>query len=104
MQGEWRKMSQRGVEGLLGRLVTDRRLRRRFFEAPEHTCLSEMYEVSEREMEALLALGELELEFLAQRLDDRIVRAPANSPAALWEDDCAFSVLSAALARNNRDN
>lgn len=97
-------MSQRSVEGLLGRLVTDRRLRRRFFEAPEQTCLTELYEVSEREMEALLGLGEIEIEFLAQRLDNRIVRAQPNEPASLWEEECAFSALSAALVRNLREN
>jgi len=63
-----------------------------------------MYEISEREMEALLGLGELEIEFLAQRLDNRIVRAQASVPVTLWEEDCAFSVLSAALTRNIRDN
>ncbi len=97
-------MSQRSVEGLLGRLVTDRRLRRCFFEAPEQTCLSEMYDVSEREMEALLALGELEIEFLAQRLDNCIVRAQAAGPTILWEEECTFSALAAALTRNLREN
>lgn len=97
-------MSQRAVEGLLGRLVTDRRLRRRFFEAPEHTCMSEMYEISDREMEALLGLGELEIELLAQQLDRSIVRARDGSSAMLWEEDCAFAALSAVLARNAREN
>ncbi len=97
-------MSQRSVEALIGRLVTDRRLRRRFFEAPEQTCSSETYDVSEREMEALLGLGELEIEFLSQRLDASIVRAEASGPMTFWEEECTFSALSAALARNLREN
>lgn len=68
-------MSQRVVEGLLGRLVTDREFRRMFFENPAGTCLRESLDLTGPELEALLALDQGYLVKFAKELDARIVRA-----------------------------
>lgn len=68
-------MSQRAVEGLLGRLITDKAFRHKFYEEPVASCAQESLEVTQRELEALLRLDELHLEQFAKRLDPKIVRA-----------------------------
>jgi len=68
-------MSQKGVERLLGRLITDPRLRRRFFEEPADLCVREGYDLTTRELEAVLNIAPGRLEQLARYLDPKIVRA-----------------------------
>jgi len=68
-------MSQKAVEGLLGRLITDRGFRRHFYDEPVASCAQESLEVTPRELEALLRLNEMHIEELAKRLDPKIVRA-----------------------------
>lgn len=68
-------MSQRAVEELLGRLLTDRAWRARFFAAPEQACRDDLYDVSSYEVATVLKLEGVELEFLTERLDHRIIRA-----------------------------
>jgi hypothetical protein len=68
-------MSQRVAEGLLGRLITDRDFRTGFYQDPKAFCLREALELTDRELEAILAIDGNRLEELASRLDARIVRA-----------------------------
>jgi len=62
-------VSQRDVESLLGRLVTDPSLRERFFEAPEEILEEELYDVSPRELTALLRIDEEEIEAFAAKIE-----------------------------------
>ncbi len=71
-------MTQKAVEGLLGRLITDRSFRSRFFEEPQAACTEENLDVTSRELAALLALDELRVEELTKQLDPKIVRADMN--------------------------
>src|SRR5262245_47068146 len=75
-------MSQRGVEGLLGRMVTDRDFRQRFYQEPAAVCLVESIDVTERELEAILALDEARIVDFASQLDARIVRASLDGHGA----------------------
>ena len=68
-------MSQRAVEGLLGRIITDQSFRRRFYTDPTAACMAEAMEVTSRELEAVLTLDEKQVAGFAQQLDSRIVRA-----------------------------
>ena len=68
-------MSQRDVEGLLGRMVTDQSFRWRFYKDPVGACVAEAMEVTSRELEAVLTLHETQIAAFAQQLDPRIVRA-----------------------------
>jgi hypothetical protein len=71
-------MSQKGVEGLLGRMVTDGDFRRRFYQEPAATCIAQALEVTTRELEAVLALDEARVAEFSKMLDARIVRAQVN--------------------------
>ena len=71
-------MSQRGVEGLLGRLITDKDFRERFYEEPAAVCVEEAMEVTARELEAVFALKEPQIEDFSKQLDAHIVRAVVN--------------------------
>ena len=68
-------MSQKAVENVLGRLLTDPEFRHRFFEEPAASCRQEMLDVSSREIEAILVVDEGEFVQFAKQLDPRIVRA-----------------------------
>ncbi len=68
-------MSQRAVESLLGRLLTDEGFRCQFYAEPAVTCRSESLDVTSRELEAILTLDEVHLSGVAGQLDPRIVRA-----------------------------
>ncbi|MBI4516700.1 MAG: Franean1_4349 family RiPP [Deltaproteobacteria bacterium] len=68
-------MSQRAVEGLLGRLLTDGDFRRVFFDNPAATCLKQSLELTAGELEAITRLDERRLEGFARELDARIIRA-----------------------------
>lgn len=71
-------MSQKGVEGLLGRMATDGDFRRRFYQDPAATCIAQAMEVTTRELEAVLALNEARIAEFSKMLDRRIVRAQVN--------------------------
>jgi len=68
-------MSQRTVECLLGRLITDRQFRVRFFEAPASVCAEGGLDITARELEALLRLDESRIAEFAHHVDVKIVRA-----------------------------
>lgn len=76
-------MSQKAVENLLGRLLTDAEFRRRFFEEPAASCRQEMLDVTSREIEAVLVVDEVEFEQFAKQLDPRIVRAAVRKDLSL---------------------
>jgi hypothetical protein len=79
-------MSQKAVEGLLGRLITDSTFRQRFYEDPTGTCGHVGLEVTERELEAVLVLDERSIAEFARRLNPKIVRAttePLTQPTRL---------------------
>jgi len=67
-------MSQRDVERTLGRLVTDARFRRDFFQDPPRACLGLGLQLTAHELEALVATPRSALAVLCGRLDDRICR------------------------------
>jgi len=68
-------MSQRAVEGLLGRLITDTQFRHEFYHEPAAACATEWPDITSREIEAVQALDESHLARLAKRLSPKIVRA-----------------------------
>ncbi len=67
-------MSQRAVEQLLGRLLTDEQFRERFFEEPQCACYASGFELTPVELQALRRTPRTPLEALSRRLDDRIRR------------------------------
>jgi hypothetical protein len=67
-------MSQRAVEQLLGKLLTDEEFRRRFFEDPKCTCFLSGFELSPVELEAVMRTPRPPLVALSRSLDDRIRR------------------------------
>jgi hypothetical protein len=76
-------MSQRVVEGLLGRLLTDEDFRHRFYLQPAATCRDGGFDLTSRELEALLGLDEADVSDFAKRLAPRIVRAAFNQVSRL---------------------
>ncbi len=67
-------MSQRSVESILGRLVTDGRFRNEFFEEPVRTSQGAGFDLSHTEMRALLRIDEDLLVALAAGVDARMWR------------------------------
>ncbi len=68
-------MSQKAVESLLGRLITDRQFRRRFYQDPAPLCLAEGLLVTVRELEAVLSLDERRIAEFSHDVDMKIIRA-----------------------------
>ncbi len=72
----------RNVEILIGRLVTDPDLRRRFAGHPRAALRAQFLELTEVEEEALAAIDPAALRALAAALDARLCRAAtATAPA-----------------------
>jgi hypothetical protein len=67
-------MSQRAVERILGRLVTDEGFCDRFFRNPDSACHHIGAELTGEELEALRQIPRLALADLSARIDDRICR------------------------------
>lgn len=67
-------MSQRAVERMLGRLITDEGFRDQFFKNPGVACFSLGAELSQEELEALSRVPPSALAELSTRIDDRICR------------------------------
>ena len=67
-------MSQRDVERALGRLVTDEEFRHEFYHDPRRACVGLGIQLTEEEIQALLATRRSALAVLAECLDDRICR------------------------------
>jgi hypothetical protein len=78
-------MSQRNVERILGRLVTDEPFRRRFWEAPAaalDALASEGLALNSCERRSLLGLRSEPVEHLASALDPCIQKAAWRDPVA----------------------
>lgn len=73
-------MSQRAVEGVLGRLITDSDFRSRFYREPAVACQEEAFELTTRELAAVLRLEEAHIRRVAMLLDAQIMRAPRPAP------------------------
>jgi len=70
-------MSQRVVESILGRLITDEEFREDFFRAPMEACRMNDWGVTPAELSALIGLDPELLRGMAGSLDPKIVRAIA---------------------------
>jgi hypothetical protein len=82
-------MSHRSVEALIGRLVTDARLRRRFTDDPARVAEElrrEGIELTAVELEAVIATNEAAIRSLAQMVDRRLRKVDAE-PAADLDDE-----------------
>ena len=86
-------MSQRGVEGLLGRLITDKSFRQRFFQEPGAVIVAESLEVTTRELDAVCRLDEERVISFAKGLDNRIVRAALEPMAPIADAAPAAQVF-----------
>jgi hypothetical protein len=71
-------MSQRAVESILGRLITDEEFREEFFRAPMEACRLNDWGVTPAELSALIGLDPELLRGMAGSLDPKIVRAIAT--------------------------
>ena len=71
-------MSQRAVEGLLGRLITDGTFRQRFYQDPALSCSHASLELSQRELDAVLAIDVHMITEFAKRLNPKIIRATTD--------------------------
>lgn len=78
-------MSQRAVEQVLGKLLTDEGFRRRFFEDPHCACFLSGFELSPVELEAVMRTPRTILAALSRSLDARIRRLCV--PATPGEED-----------------
>jgi hypothetical protein len=68
-------MSQRAVEGVLGRLITDAEFRDEFFRDPARTCEQRVKEApTPQEVDALRRIDQHALSQIAVLLDPKIVR------------------------------
>jgi len=92
-------MSQRAVESVLGRLLTDFEFRARFFTDAHGACRSGEFILTERERSALLRLDLPALHDLAVRLDPTIVRAASVAAAKEPDDQTSFAFERRARAR-----
>jgi hypothetical protein len=91
-------MSQRAVEAVLGRLITDVEFRRRFFAEPVVVCREDDILLTARETTALLQVSVQALNGLTARLDPKIVRA-AVGPHVRGHDGGKFNEVRADRAR-----
>ncbi len=67
-------MSQRGVERILGKLVTDRGFREGFFQDPSKAVPHIGVDLSPEEIDALSRIPPQALDDLYRKVDDRICR------------------------------
>ncbi len=70
-------MSQKAVESILGRFITDAEFRGKFFEHPAVLCRDNGLDLTAVELEALLSIETDLLTRMGLSLDSRIVRAAA---------------------------
>lgn len=70
-----RTMSQRAVESILGRMITDAAFRTRFLAEPAMVCHEGGLDLTGGEIAALLQINTGMLDSVAEGLDPKIVRA-----------------------------
>ncbi len=75
-------MSQRDVERVLGRLLTDDAFRRDFFKDPARACQLLGLQLAASEIDALFRVPRPPLVTLSDHLDDRICRFDGYSPGS----------------------
>ena len=73
-------MSQRAVERVLGRLLTDEDFRDAFFKQPRHALIPYADDLTPDELDALHQVPRSALTTLCARLDDRICRLRVPGP------------------------
>jgi hypothetical protein len=78
-------MSQRGVERIVGKLVTDRGFCEDFFRDPVGASLRVGVELTRDETDALLHIPRAALAHLCVRLDDRICKLHITHEAIIPE-------------------
>ncbi len=78
-------MSQRSVEQVIGKLVTDEGFRDRFFADPEGASLRIGVELSPNELDALTRIPSEALMALCMSIDDRICRLHITPQPAFEE-------------------
>ncbi len=74
-----RQNSQRAIEALLGRMLTDDVFRQQFMAEPENACAEYGFDLTAAEIAPLLEFDSHAIGTLAKRLDPRIVRAASTS-------------------------
>jgi hypothetical protein len=92
-------MSQRAVESVLGRLITDAEFRARFFSAPADLCRENDLPLTPQEARAILEIDLEAVQRLAIRLDPKIIRAVSVSPPA-GATSRAPSIVAGRIARS----
>lgn len=108
-------MSQRSVESIIGRLITDGAFRGQFFVDPAAVCRDHGLDVTAAEVTALLRIDSRVLDAVADGLDPKIIRALAMSPCVLHaqvDNPSAYGFIvnataariGARSARNRRDS
>jgi len=65
-------MTKQVVEQIIGRLITDEKFRKAFFENPNEAL--EEYDLTDEEREALLKTKEEDVEGFSRKLDNRITK------------------------------
>ena len=85
-------MSQRDVERVLGRLITDQGFRNEFFLTPDRATLRIGAVLTGDEIQALLCVPRASLVDLCSRLDDRICRLYVDSSPTQEPSDAVAPV------------
>ena len=75
-------MSQRAVESILGRMITDAGFRARFLAEPAAACREGGLDLTAGEVAALLNVNLGRLDSVAEALDPKIIRALTVLPDA----------------------
>lgn len=88
-------MSQKAVEAVLGRMITDVDFRARFFARPAEACRENDCVLSARETDALRSIDLGALRAVSVVLDPKIVRAASLAvPRQARDDDTTKSMHS----------
>ena len=74
-------MSQRGVERIVGKLVTDEEFAELFFASPEQAALKLGVDLTVKEREALCQISRAALHEFSSKLDDRICKLHVGNDA-----------------------
>ena len=95
-------MSQRAVESILGRLITDVEFRARFFSNARNAGADGDLVLTAREQAALLSIDVSSLHSLGVRLDPTIVRGASLAEGSRADDQTAFAFERRPIASATR--